>query len=236
MVDDESPMTTARMLAIASVAALAATGGDLLLLLVGNSLRPQLHLESPPAFVLTLGGLLGCVAIPLYGLGYAAVARVVRSSRPITARVIVFGGSAFALVGAFIHGMTWLTIRDSIHAGTGSGTGPGTGSGTASAAPVDAIVAAGGFLLGAWTVAAVLMLAVSLAIARSGLARRRPIPVRLALLNPVNVTILLGVAGAVTETGRAFIVPAAPNLAHVVFFGAALYALAVRTGGASADR
>jgi hypothetical protein len=224
MVDDESPMTTARMLAIASVAALAATGGDLLLLLVGNSLRPQLHLESPPAFVLTLGGLLGCVAIPLYGLGYAAVARVVRSSRPITARVIVFGGSAFALVGAFIHGMTWLTIRDSIHAGT------------ASAAPVDAIVAAGGFLLGAWTVAAVLMLAVSLAIARSGLARRRPIPVRLALLNPVNVTILLGVAGAVTETGRAFIVPAAPNLAHVVFFGAALYALAVRTGGASADR
>lgn len=203
------------LLAIASVAAVTATGGDFMLLLVGNSMRSDSQLQQPPAIVLTLGGLLGCLSIPLYALGYAALARVIGSTKPVPARIIRIGGIVFAALGAFIHGLTWLTIRDSAPSGSGSTT------------PLDAIAATGGLLLDAWIVASVLLLIVAIAIAWSGLVRPRAISVWPALFNPVVITLLIGASGAATEFGRSFLVPAAPNLAHIVFFVAALYTVAI---------
>lgn len=202
-------MDIRRGLSIASVGAVAATVGDFLLLLVGNSMRDDLQLPEPPAFALTLGGLLGCLCIPLYGLGYAALAREIESRMPTPARIIRFGGIAFAALGAFIHALTWITIRDSVSAGASA------------TAPLEAIGASGGILLAAWISAAVLTLIVSMAIAWCGLSRPRALPGWLALLNPMTVTLLIGVAGAAAELGRSFLVPAAPNIAHIVFFVAA---------------
>jgi hypothetical protein len=204
-------MDTRRGLAIASVAAVTATGGDFMLLLVGNSMRDP-HLQQPPAILLTLGGLLGCLSIPLYALGYSALARVIGATKPIPARSIRVGGIVFAALGAFIHGLTWMTIRDSEPAASGSTT------------PLDAIAATGGMLVNAWIAASVLLGIVAIAIAWSGLRRPRAIPVGLALLNPLVITVSIGALGAATGFGRSFLVPAAPNLAHIVFFVAAFYA------------
>lgn len=220
-------MKVARALAIATAAAIVATVGDLLLLWMGNAQRVDMELAQPPGIALTIGGILGCVGILLYAIGYLAVARTVRPHRPTSATVIAVAGTAFALIGASTHGLTWLAIRTSVAAGV------------ASAPPIEAVAGSTGLLLDAWVADAVLMLVVALTIARTGLALPRALPVWLAMLNPVNVTLVLMAAGAATELGRAFVVPAAPNLAHVVFFGAALYAsaaLADRNAPDGADR
>ena len=49
-----------------------------------------------------LGGLLGCLFIPLYAFGYSALARVIRSTQPIPAQIVWIGGIAFAALGAFM--------------------------------------------------------------------------------------------------------------------------------------
>src|SRR5512139_1046831 len=206
-------MNIRRRLVVASVAAVAATGGDFMLLRVGNAIRSDIQLQQPPAIVLTLGGLLGCLFIPLYAFGYSALARVIGSTQPMPAQIVRIGGIAFAALGAFIHGLTWSTIRDSAPAASGSTT------------PLDAIAATGGMLLTAWIAASLLLLIVAMAIAWSGLLRPRAIPVWLASFNPIVVTLLIGALGAATEFGRSYLVPAAPNLAHIAFFVAALYAI-----------
>lgn len=191
-------------LGLACAAAAAASLGDLLLLWVGNSLRPELALARPPALVLPLGALLGVLAIPLYGLGYAAVARAIRPGSAALARLVLVCGVGAGAIGALIHGLTALEIR------------AGLASGAPAAAPVDAVAASGGLLVSSWAAATVLFLAASLAIAA---ARSAP---RLARwLNPAAVTLGLIAAGLPSEWGRSFLVPAAPNLAHVAFFLAA---------------
>jgi hypothetical protein len=216
-------VSNARAFALAAAAATAATCGDLMQLWVGNSMRVDMHLVQPPEIVLTIGSLLGCLAIPLYAMGYLAVARTVRPYRPRPATIIAVGGTAFAVTGAITHGLTWVAIRASIAAGT------------ASADPLEAVAASTGPLLDAWVAAAVLMLIVSIAIAWSGFFLPRALPKWLALLNPVNATLIVSAFGAVTELGRAFVVPAAPNIAHIVFFVAALYA-SMRSMPDGADR
>jgi len=216
-------MSNARAFALAAAAAVAATCGDLMQLWTGNSLRVDMHLVQPPEIVLTIGSVLGCLAIPLYAMGYLAVARTVRGHRPMPATIIAIGGTAFAVAGAITHGLTWVAIRASIVAGT------------ASATPLEAVAGSTGSLLDAWIAAAVLMLIVSIAIAWSGFFLPRALPAWLALLNPVNVTLVLSALGAVTELGRAFVVPAAPNIAHIVFFAAALGA-SMRSMPDGADR
>jgi hypothetical protein len=43
----------------------------------------------------------------------------------------------------------------------------------------------------------------------------------MALANPAFVTLAIVLAGTTSEVGRAFLVPAAPNVGHVVFFALA---------------
>src|SRR5262245_58878690 len=103
--------------ALACAAAIAASLGDLLLLWVANSLRPELGLPPPSALALPIGALLGVAAIPLYGLGYAAVARALRPSSPTLARIVLVCGVGGGAVGAVIHGLTALAIRAGVDSG-----------------------------------------------------------------------------------------------------------------------
>lgn len=211
---ERSPsMDSRRELGIASGAALAATLGDLLMLFVGNSLRPELQLPRPPGIALPIGGLLGVAAIPLYALGYRAVARAIGRSSRAQARVVFVSGSAAAILGALIHGMTAVSL------------GRAVAGGAAARAPLETIAAEGGSLLAAWGVASLLVLLASLAVFVAGTSRARALPRHLGWLNPAALTLLFGAAGLPWELGRAFLLPAAPNLAHAAFFFSALRAL-----------
>jgi len=206
-------MDPRRELAIASGAAVAASIGDLLMLLVGNSLRPELQLPRPPGLALPVGGLLGVAAIPLYALGYRAVARAVGRSSRARARVVLVAGGGAAILGALIHGMTALSL------------GRAVAKGAAGRAPLESIAAEGGSLLAVWGAASVLVLLASLALLAAGTSRARALPRRLGWLNPAALTLLFAAAGLPFELGRAFLLPAAPNLAHGAFFLLALDAL-----------
>jgi hypothetical protein len=138
---------------------------------------------------------------------------VIRGSAPGRARVVLWSGVAAALVGAAIHGLTERAIRAGIEAGTSA------------APPMEAVAASGAALVTLWLVATAAFLAASIAVLASGVSRGSALPRSVAWLNPVAVTLGLAAAGLPWESGRSFLLPAAPNLAHVVFFFASLSAL-----------
>jgi hypothetical protein len=198
--------------AVATIAAVVATVGDLLMLYVANAGRPELGLAAMPAPVLWIGGMLGVVAIPIYVLGYRAAATLAAPRFARHARVVAVAGAAGSVLGAVIHGCTAFFIRE----------------GLASGAPAEdplAAVAGSPLLLTLWGAATLLVISASVAFA---IALRRGVPSAprgLAWANPAVVTIALSLAGSVTPMSRAFLVPAAPNLAHVVFFAACARAM-----------
>jgi len=191
------------------VAAAVATLGDLLLLWVANAARPDLGLASPGASALWLGAALGVVAIPLYAVGYRDAARLVASGSPGTARVVSGAGGVASVVGAVIHGATaWIQT-----------------SGGAGLDPLAATLESP-LLVGLWAVAAILVLVASIAFARATL--RTPLRA-VAWLNPALVTVALGALGQASPLLQAFLAPAAPNLAHLVFFSTVALAPGRRT-------
>jgi hypothetical protein len=206
-------MKSREELIVASAAAVIATVGDLLMLLVANALRPELDLYRPSGFVLSAGGILGVAAIPFYALGYRAVACTIRHSSFTLSRIVLICGFGTAAIGALIHGLTAFSIRDSISSGSAVGS------------PLESIAASGWLLLMSWGIASFLVLTASLAILVAASSGSRPLPRWLSCLNPALVTFVLGAAGFPWELGRSFLLPAAPNIGHVVFFCSALYAL-----------
>jgi hypothetical protein len=203
-----------RCLGIAAVAAFLATLSDLLMLLVANAHRPELHLPPPPALTLWIGGVLGIMTIPCYVLGYGVIARAIRSRAPHHAGIVFGCGIGIAVIGALIHGLTALSIQEALT------------SGVAARSPVEAITASGGKFFAAWAAGSILVLIASVAIFLAGASRVRALPRWLAWLNPAMITLLLGVAGLPWDWGNAFLLPAAPNLAHALFFAAAGFWLA----------
>jgi len=194
---------------VAALAAVLASVGDLLLLWVANASRPELGLPRPPELALRLGGLLGVLGIPCYGIGYRALALSITGASDTARRWVAWNGWSFALVGAAIHGLTTEMIASALESGA-----PG-------ADPLATVVASGAFLVALWAVATLLMIAAcapaSLALARG----RSTLPRGLGLANPVILTLVLGCAGLATESLRAFLTPVAPNLAHALFFAVA---------------
>jgi hypothetical protein len=194
------------MLLLATAAAVAATAGDVLMLYVVNARRPELGLAPPPDLALPLGSALGVVAIPLYALGYAAIARAIVARAPALARVVAWTGALGAAIGAIIHGLTGRLI------------GAALAAGAPAAPPFEAMMAWEGSPLPAlWGLASVLVVAGSVAVARAG-KREAGLPRAARLVNPAVLTLALGLAGLGAELGRSFLTPAAPNLAHGVFF------------------
>ena len=196
-----------RRLRMALFAALLASIGDVSMLYVANARRPQLALPAPPTATLWIGAALGVVAIPLYAFGYRAAASMIAPANQRAARIVSWCGTVGSCVGALIHRYTGVVIDRALRYGE---------------APRDplAAVAAAPALVALWIVAGGLVVVASLQFARA--ARRHPeVSVRrLAWLNPVVVTVLIALAGTATPSMQAFVVPAAPNLAHVVFFAA----------------
>jgi hypothetical protein len=200
-------VTERAALAVASGAAVVASAGDLLLLWAAATTRPELGLPAAPSAALVAGGLAGVLAIPLYAVGWAALARAMTGPPP-PAHIVRGAGAYGAALGAVIHGMTTLAIAVE------------QGAGAATIEPLALVERWATFLAPLWALAAVLVVVASWAWARAAWRGTASVPRLLAWSNPAAGTLALGLLGLATPLGRAFLVPAAPNLAHVVFFAA----------------
>jgi hypothetical protein len=190
---------------IAIVAAVAATIGDLLLLATSNATRPGFEWLPPPSeAALVAGTYLGVLAIPCYGLGYRAVAaRFDAGYRgPLTALGVVGG-----VLGGTTHGLTGLAIHVE-RMGGGAGVDP-----------ITVLGRYGSYLLPLWGAIGLASLVGSAVYAAGVFRRRSSLPHWMALVSPVVLTLALVLLGRGSATGEAFLVPAAPNVAHVLFFG-----------------
>jgi hypothetical protein len=189
---------------IGVVAALAASAGDLLLLATSNATRPGFEwLGSPSETALLVGTYLGVLAIPCYGLGYRDVAA--RIDPPIR-RWVTALGVVGGVLGGTTHGLTGLVIHVE------------QSGGTAGVDPVTLLGRYGAYLLPLWAAIAVVSVAGSLLYAIAVGGGRSTLPRSAAVANPAVLTVALAMLGAASDTGRAFLVPAAPNVAHVLFF------------------
>jgi len=123
--------------------------------------------------------------------------------------VIGWAGGLFALVGAGIHGLTAVMIWDEL------------ASNAPASDPLAAVAGSGALLVGLWALAAILMLAACIAFALEASRGRSDLAGWIAWSNPLVLTLVLGLIGLATEPLRSFLTPAAPNLAHALFFAAA---------------
>lgn len=190
----------------ATVAALAATTGDCLLLWVANAPRPELALPHPPAGTLFVGFLLGVFAIPLYGLGYRRIADELTPVSARGARVIFLSGAYGGALGGVVHGVTTLAIRIDSDAGV---------------PPVDPLTLAGRYgryLYPLWGAIALLVLVGAAVYAALVWRGGTSYPRWMAAVNPAVLLLVVGALGPLHRMLAAFVVPAGPNLVHVLFF------------------
>jgi hypothetical protein len=193
---------------VAVAAAVTATAGDLLLLWVANAARPEFtRLVPPPPGALPLGTYLGVLAIPVYAAGYWDAGR---GLGPRAAARWVFAlGAAAAALGAVVHGMTGLVLHFERL------------QGTSGASPEAVVMRHGLYLVPLWGALAVLSVVGSavwaITIRRGGTAYPR----WLALANPVCLILTTSLVAAPWPDLAAFLGPAGPNVAHVVFFALA---------------
>jgi hypothetical protein len=197
---------------IAALAAITATLGDLLMLYVSNSRRPELLLPALPAACLWVGAVLGVLGIPFYALGYHAASRILGAVSQGAARAVFLLGSLGALVGVLIHAGTALHIHTELE------------TGAAARDPLSSVASWGPTMLALWALAAALVLSASALfgwfVTRGGSSA----PPLVGLANPALVTAALVGVGMSTPLLQSFLIPSAPNVAHVVFFGACFWA------------
>jgi len=176
------------------------------MLYVSNCRRPELSLPLVSPSILWLGGTLGAVAIPLYGIGYRGASRMIAEASPRGARAVFALGVIGGLLGGVIHGLTALHIHADIQAGVVAGD------------PLSAVAGWGRGIRVLWATAALAVFAASMFF--FWYASRAPDRARrwAAFSNPAFGTAALALAGTATPLLQAFLVPAAPNLAHVIFF------------------
>jgi hypothetical protein len=176
------------------------------LLWVANAPRPELALPPPPDGALFVGFLLGVLGIPLYGLGYRRVASGLAPAGATAARAFLLLGAYGGALGGAVHGMTALAIAADRAAGM-----PPTD-------PIACVGRYGLYLFPLWGLLALLLLA-GAALYTALVLRGDTIYARwMAALNPIVLLVLVGTVGTATPTLGAFLVPAAPNVAHVLFF------------------
>jgi len=199
-------ISPARHAQVAALAALVASAGDLLLLYVANSQRHELGLPRAGPAWLWPGGALGVVAIPFYALGYRSASRLVAAVSVRAARALFVAGAAGALIGAVIHGLTAAHISGELDAAA-----PGRD-------PLTSLVDWGPVLFTLWGLAALLVLVASALFAWFVGRGTTAAPRRAALANPALLTIALAAVGLPFVLLRSFLTPAAPNIAHLIFF------------------
>lgn len=181
---------------VAIVAAVLATLSDLTLLRASHTSSAAVAGLIMPATYL------GALAILFYAMGYWQVACGLLPAAERPARRVFLLGAATAGVGAVIHGMTGAMLRERIlHGGDLS--------------PAMMIAA----LLPLWVLGVacggVANIIYALAILRGPTAYPRWMAAANMLVLPVAVSVLALPGGPEV---RALVVPAAPNIAHVIFF------------------
>ena len=195
-----------RALAIATGAAVVASVGDLLLLWVAAATRPGLGVPAAPAWALVVGDLAGVLAIPFYGLGWVALARPLAMAAPRAGGVVRAAGAYAAALGA------------AIHAATGAVLATERSIAAAGIDPYGLVGRWGMLLLPLWGLATALSVLASWTWARTVWRGEAGLPRWTAWTNPAVGTVVLVGLCALTPLARALLLPAAPNLAHVLFF------------------
>ena len=123
-----------------------------------------------------------------------------------TAKAVFVAGAAVALLGSVIHGLTAAYIGADLDAGAPAGD------------PLESLLSWGPLLPSLWGLATLLLVAASalfLWFVGRGLTAA---PRSAALANPALVTLALAAAGLSSVFLRSFLTPAAPNIAHFIFF------------------
>lgn len=193
-----------RWLALASAAAVIASIGDLLMLYVATGNAPLASAEGRTS--LHMGGWLGVLAIPAYYLGYRECARHLPHWRDKRSALASMLGALVAVFGAATHGLTALDIHEALAAGAQTRL------------PQAAFVPGWSalFVCGIAAAMATLLVTVMLAPGLWQLGSRRW--KLAAALNPITGTLVLSAIGLASAQLAAYLAPAAPNLAHAVFF------------------
>ena len=167
-------------------------------------------LAAAPPGTLLVGHYLGVLGIPLYALGYRALGVWIADAAPRAARWVCGLGVVGAVVGAVIHGLTGTLIAVAIRTGT-------------PAAP-DALPAIpeAAYLLPLWLLVATALALGSVVLAVAIARGSTRFPRGLAVCTPLVSTIAMTALAMPFPLAAAFVIPAAPNLAHVVLFAAVL--------------
>jgi hypothetical protein len=197
-----TPSALRRAGIVAVAAALLATLGDLVLLWVSYAGSGAHGVRPPPAGVLLPATWLGAVAILVYAVGYWQAACGLVDAGERLARAVFLGGAAMAGVGGVIHGMTGLTVHYEMLRG-------------GDASPARMVAAQ----LPLWLVGLLCGGIAGTSFAAAVIRGPTAYPRWMAAANPLVLPLLIaGVAALGGPRVRAFVVPAAPNIAHVLFF------------------
>lgn len=198
--------------AAAMLAALLASTGDVLLLAHGAARGAGDRTVDAPALI--LGNYLGVVFIPLYAIGYGLAAKGLGAARGST-RLFFPLGAAVSAYGAVVHGVTAVLIETNL-----------AGEGGASPASVPHAI----YLMPLWGLVFAALLVVSALFTAAVLTGRTAFPRWFAVANPAVLMVLVAVASLPFPAAAAYVIPAAPNLAHVLFF-AFMTVILARTRG-----
>jgi len=199
---------------VGALAASAASAGDLLLLWFANGGRADLPTLPPIGDGwLLVGHILGVVAIPLYAVGYWGLAEAIRPADPAAARRVFLLGAAIGAYGAVIHGITGMAEHIVRAAGLPARD------------PLLSVRQLGAYAGPLWIAVFVLGSMLSVVFGRAVARGDTDLPRWMALANPVALVALAALLGAPTPLGRAILVPAAPNVAHVWLFALAAITL-----------
>ena len=195
-----------KRLVVAALAALVASCGDLLMLYVVGATRADLGLAPAASWMLPLSYYLGVLAIPFYALGYAELAAVLARDTPRASRVILITGVAVGVLGAVLHGVIGVSNEAQIRAGADMPN------------PMEGLLVYGEYILPLAVAVGVLGLLASGVYAVAVASGRSPLPRWAALVNPALLILVMSLASSGSARLEAFLAPASPNLAHILFF------------------
>jgi len=198
-------LTTRCFLKMASAAAVVASACDLLLLYV--IVAPS-GLATAARSLVVASGVLGAIAIPFYVLGYAAIARCIEPGSRVLRRGVVGSGVIVGVGGGAIHGATAIFMLRAQAAGVTWED------------PMAGVLHSGFVLPMLWGLAVVAAACASVVLVYAAFTGRLALRTAVVVVNPVVVTVLLVAVSLAcgSETLGNFFAPAAPNLAHLIFF------------------
>jgi hypothetical protein len=119
---------------------------------------------------------------------------------------LVVAGALGGAVGATIHGMTTLTL---LHQ---------RALGQHHADPMEGVVAAGIWLWGLWALVGLVLVVGHVLLLREVAAGRSALPRATLVFNPLTLTVALVAISLPVDMLSGTLAPAAPNLAHAIFF------------------